>query len=97
MFKKGSYVLIEKIVLNKEERARNIPADTKEKPLIMHTKGFLMFDANIGDEVEIKTMTGRKEKGILIEANTFYDHSFGKYVDEVMQIRLQILKENEHE
>lgn len=95
MVRKGTYVLIEKVVLNKEERAEHIPEDTKEKPLIMQTKGFLLHDKNIGEEVEIETITGRLETGILMEEKPYYNHSFGKYVDEVMQIRLQILKENE--
>lgn len=97
MIKEGTYVLIEKIVLEKSERAENIPPETKEKPLIMHIKGFLKHNADLNEEVEIRTMTNRTEKGILKQVNPYYSHNFGKFVEEVMHIRLQILKENDYE
>ena len=56
----------------------------------MWTKGFLQADAEIGDEVEVKTATGRIEKGTLIEVNPHYTHSYGEFVPELVQIDTQL-------
>jgi hypothetical protein len=42
-------------------------------------------------------MTNRTEKGIIKQVNPNNSHNFGKFVEEVMHIRLQILKENDYE
>lgn len=93
MIKKDSYVMIKKIVLKKEDRTAHLPKDTKAHDFMMKIKGTLLDDANIGDEVMIVTETKRKVKGILIEENPCYNHSFGSHVDEVLQIKEIILKE----
>ncbi len=93
MIKKDSYVKIKKIVLKKEDRASHLPKDTKEHDFMMKIKGMLVHDANLGDEVTILTDTKREVKGILIEQNPYYDHSFGKHVDEVHQMKEIILNE----
>ncbi len=59
MLEIGSWVQIHKIVLQKEERAPQVPDDTKKVPLEMWVKGFLVDYGNIGDWVHIKTVTGR--------------------------------------
>lgn len=90
MVKKGEWVRIHKIVLTPAERAPQVPDDTKEVPLEMWLKGFLQADANMGDEVEIETVTGRKEKGTLIELNPYWKHDFGKFVPELVAIDKQV-------
>jgi len=90
LVKKGAWVRIHDIVLNPNDRATNLPEDTKEVPLEMWTKGFLMEDGEIGKTVEIKTITGRYVEGTLIEVNPHYDHDFGKFVPEILQIGLQL-------
>ena len=97
--KKGDWVRIHKIVLEVGERAANLPEETKEVPLELWNKGFLLDDeANIGDEVEVETYIGRKVSGELVEINPYYDHDFGKFVPEIMYIGRQarkILREEE--
>ena len=86
MVHKGDWVRIHRIVLKAEERTGKIPEDTKACDLEMWTKGFLLEDAEIGDQVEIETAVGRIEKGELIEVNPYYTHSYGKFVPELIQI-----------
>lgn len=90
MIKKGEWVRIHKNILEPVERAPQVPDDTKECPLEMWDKGFLQADAEMGDEVEIETVTGRKETGTLIEVNPYYEHDFGKFVPELLQIDKQV-------
>lgn len=95
----GDWVSIYNIILEKEERANNIPLDTKEVPLEMWSKGFLLNnEAEIGDLVEVETYIGRKIKGTLIEVNPYYKHNYGKLVPELLYIGRQareLLKEGE--
>lgn len=90
MIKKGEWVRIHKIILTPAERAPQIPDDTKAVPLEMWDKGFLKADAEIGDEVEIETVTGRLETGTLIELNPYYDHDYGKFIPELLTIDKQV-------
>ncbi|QXM05951.1 2-amino-4-oxopentanoate thiolase subunit OrtA [Crassaminicella indica] len=88
--KKGEWVRIHNIVLDAKERAPQVPEDTKKVPLEAWVKGFLQHDAQIGDEVEVKTMTGRIEKGKLIEVNSTYHHNYGNFVPELLQIGISL-------
>jgi hypothetical protein len=90
MIKKGEWVRIHKIILQPHERAPQIPDETKKHPLEMWVKGYLDADANTGDEVSITTAAGRKETGKLIEVNPHYEHSFGKFVPELLTIDRQV-------
>ena len=89
---KGTWVRIHDIVLTPQDRSPNLPEDTKKVPLEMWVKGFLLEEAVIGDQVEIETITGRKVTGTLLEANPYYDHDFGKFVPETLEIGLQLRK-----
>ena len=89
MVKRGEWVRIYKVILQPTERAPQVPDDTKNVPLELWVKGFLQNDAKIGDEVEIKTVTGRKELGKLIEVNPYYTHSFGRFIPELLVIDKQ--------
>ena len=91
MAKKGDWVRIHAVVLKADERTAKIPEDTQKCDLEMWTKGFLLNDsAEIGDEVEVETAVGRREKGILLEVNPYYTHSYGKFVPELIQIDKQL-------
>ncbi len=90
MAKKGDWVPIHNIVLTPEERSSALPEDTKSHPLEMWVKGYLQKDAEMGSEVEIETVTGRKEVGTLIEVNPYYTHDFGKFVPELLAIDKQV-------
>lgn len=90
MIKKGSWVLIRRDILKPEERAPQIPEDTKKVPLEMWIKGYLTADAKIGDEVTVTTRTGRKETGTLLEAEPYFKHDYGKFVPELLVISGQV-------
>jgi len=89
---KGAWVQIHKIVLKPEERSPRLPDDTKKVPLEFRLKGFLTHDANLGEEVEIETLIGRKVRGKLIKINPEYDHGFGKPVPELLSIGMELRK-----
>ena len=88
--KKGSWVEIHNIVLKPEERAQNIPDDTKSVPLEMRAKGFLVSDGKIGEEVEILTPAKRVIRGRLSEVNPAYDHGFGPPITELVNIGMEV-------
>lgn len=95
---KGSWVQIHQVVLPAGERAPQVPDDTQEVPLELRVKGFLLTEAEIGEEVEIETMTGRKLKGILENPDPSYEHKFGRLLPEILRIGKQVksmLKEEE--
>ncbi|MGF6376333.1 hypothetical protein M2140_001405 [Clostridiales Family XIII bacterium PM5-7] len=90
MVKKGEWVRIHSIVLKAEERTAKIPEDTQKCDLEMWTKGALLEDAEIGDEVTVRTAANRIEKGTLIEVGPYYTHSYGKFVPEIIEIDKQL-------
>lgn len=88
--KKGDWVRIHAIVLKAEERTAKLPEDTKKCDLEMWTKGTILQDAEIGDEVTVETAVGRIEKGTLVEVHPYYSHSYGKFVPEIIDIDKQL-------
>lgn len=91
MAKKGQWVRIHSIVLKAEERTAKLPADTQATDLQQWTKGFLQNDeAEIGDTVTVKTAVGRLVDGTLIEDAPYYDHSYGVFVPEIIEIDRQL-------
>ncbi len=83
---KGSWVQIEQVVLEPEERAPQVPEDTKAVPLKLWVKGTLLEDASIGDTVEIETAIGRRLTGKLVAENPPYTHGFGRPVPELLTL-----------
>jgi hypothetical protein len=88
--KKGSWVEIHRVILTPQERAPQVPDDTKRVPLEMRVKGFLASDAKIGDEVTILTAAGRTVTGRLVEVNPAYTHGFGPPVPELTPIGREV-------
>ena len=86
LLKKGDYVEIKITILNPEERAENLPQDTKLVPYEGRVRGYLLYDAKIGDEVEIETPIGRKVKGVLLGLTKEYIHNFGEPIRELIDI-----------
>ncbi len=84
--KKGTWVEVYKIVLEKGERAPQVPDDTRDLPLEMRVKGFLLHDAALGEEAEVVTAAGRKIIGTLTEINPVYDHLYGRPIPELSSI-----------
>jgi 2-amino-4-ketopentanoate thiolase alpha subunit len=89
MILKGSYVEIVQTVLNRDERASNIPDDTKNTPLKLWAKGWLLEDSKVGADAAIKTVNGRILVGNITKRNPSYDHDFGEFIPEVMFIGSQ--------
>ncbi len=79
-------VRIENIVLTPENRSQNLPEDTRKTPLKMWVKGRLNSEGEVGEEVEITTITGRVVKGILKEVNPVYELNYGEYVPELQKV-----------
>ncbi len=88
--KKGDWVQIRTTVLTPEERAPQVPDDTKKVPLLLWVKGFACSDASVGAQVEIDTVTGRRVKGELFAVNPRYAHDFGDFVPELLRIDMQL-------
>jgi len=89
MAKAGDWVRIKKNILDSSERADNIPKSTKETPLTMWVKGFLLDNAEIGEQVSIKTIIGRIEMGELIEVNPRFTHDFGDAIPQLINIGIK--------
>lgn len=86
----GDWVRIHDLVLTSEERADNLPEETKKVPLEMWTKGFLLdMDANLGEQVEIETYIGRRARGRLVEIHPSWDHDYGRVIPELFYIGRQ--------
>lgn len=93
MAKKGDWVRIHNVVLKAEERTAKIPTDTQHCDLEMWDKGSLLEDsAEIGTSVTVETATGRIAKGVLLEENPCYKHSYGDFVPEIIEIDKQLRK-----
>ncbi|PLX17279.1 MAG: 2-amino-4-ketopentanoate thiolase [Candidatus Muiribacterium halophilum] len=81
------WVQIEKVVLEAKERTAKIPEDTLKCDYIMRLNGILIEgEAVKGNEVIIKTLTGRTITGTFKERLPEYGHDFGKPVEELLHI-----------
>lgn len=86
---KGTWVEIEQIILKPEERSPSLPEDTKNVPYVLHASGFLIEDAEMGQETRIKTIIGRVLTGKIIVVNPGYTHSFGETIQELLFIGVE--------
>ena len=87
---KNTWVEIGGVVLQKDKRAPNLPEDTKQVPLEMRVKGFLLHDAEKGGEADIITPSGRTVRGTLTEINPVYTHMFGRPIPELSPLAGEI-------
>jgi hypothetical protein len=83
---KGTWVQIERVVLEPAERAAGLPEDTGEVPYVLRVSGFLLEDAAIGEQARVGTLIGRELRGSLTAVNPGYTHSFGETVPELLDI-----------
>lgn len=88
--KKGDWVQVEETVLKAGERAPQVPEDTQNCDLKMWVKGVAEEGGSIGDVIEVKTVTGRKLKGVLVGVNPRYIHDYGEFQPELLRIELQL-------
>lgn len=90
MAKQGDWVRIYRVILPAEERTANLPEDTKKVPFEMWVKGHLLEDGELGDQVPIRTVSGREEHGTLIEVNPQFDVNFGAFVPEILEMDVRL-------
>ena len=89
--KKGDWVRIHTVVLKPGQRAPKLPPETLEVPLEMWVKGALIEDeASPGDDVTVRTMTGRVVKGRLEDIRPAFKHSFGSFMPVLQDIGMEL-------
>ena len=82
----GEWVEVERVLLEPEERASNLPPETASKPLLTWVKGFAAASVDLGEEVTVETMTGRHVTGRLSAINPGYFHTFGQPIPELTHV-----------
>ena len=87
---KGTWVEIHRIVLPAGERVPQVPDDTRQVPLEMRVKGFLVAPASSGEEAEIVTPVGRRLRGVVRQVNPAYTHGFGAPIAELSGIGREV-------
>jgi len=83
---KGTWVEIEQVILQPEERAQSLPEDTRKVPYVLRVSGFLVKDTELGENTTVRTIIGRELSGRLTTINPGYTHSFGKTIPELLSI-----------
>lgn len=84
----GSWVEVERILLEPEQRAAGLPPETADKPYVLRLNGFLTAEARIGDDVTVTSLIGHEHEGRLVDASPGYDHTFGPSMPELLRIGL---------
>ena len=92
MISRGTWVEIHKIILGPGARAPQAPEDTQKVPLELKARGFLLGDARLDEQVEIRTLSGRVLSGTLSATNPGYAHSFGEPIPELVPVGLELKK-----
>ena len=82
----GTWVEIEQVVLTPEQRVQTLPEETRSVPYLLRVSGFLQQEAELGQEVQVRTIIGRTLTGKLKTVNPGYRHSFGETVPELLRI-----------
>lgn len=85
----GTWVQIRQQVLGASARAPQVPSDTASTPLVLLVKGFLVTEAALGQEVTIRTLSGRELSGELFAVEPAFTHDFGQVVPELLEIGVQ--------
>ena len=87
---KGTWVEIYQVALSADERAAQVPDDTRKVPLEMRVRGWLVEPASLNEAAEIKTPAGRLLRGTLVEINPAYTHGFGSPIPELTPIGSEV-------
>ncbi len=82
----GTWVEVERTILPPEQRAANLPEETRKTPYVLRISGFLEEDGVVGNEVRIRSLIGRVLCGRLVRVNPSYHHDFGDTVPELLTI-----------
>ena len=86
MLVRGSWVEVQRTLLEAGSRAPQLPADTAALPYVARICGFLLNDADLGSEAEIETVAGRQVRGTVIAVNPRFEHDFGLPVVELLRV-----------
>lgn len=76
--KPGDWARIHIVILEAQERAPGIPADTACHRYEGWIKGWAVEEARVGEPVTVRTMAGRHVRGRLSEVHPGYHHGFGR-------------------
>jgi len=82
----GEWVEVERVLLEPADRASNLPPETANKPLLTWVKGFAQSEADLGEDLTVETMTGRRVTGQLSAINPGYFHTFGRPIPELTHV-----------
>jgi len=86
----GTWVEVERTVLEAGQRAPGLPEDTARVPLVLRVSGFLVADARLGEPARVRTAIGRELAGVLRAVNPGYPHTFGDTVPELLGIGAEL-------
>jgi len=84
--REGDWVEVECKLLDPDDRSKNLPPKTAEKPLMMWVKGFALGEAAKGEELTIATITGRTVTGALAAVNPGYYITYGDPIPELTHV-----------
>lgn len=76
-------------VLRPEERTARLPEDTQRLPYRARLRGFVSGPCQVGDEVEVETLSGRRVWGEVIDTSPRFAHDFGKPIPELIEAGLE--------
>jgi hypothetical protein len=83
---KGTWVEVERTLISPDRRVPSRPLDPAKLPSYMvRVSGFLLEDAELGQQVRIRTITGKVHLGKLRIQSPSYGHSFGHTVPELLR------------
>ena len=89
--KRGDWVQIHQTIIKAGERTARIPEETQKVPFEMRVKGFLLDnEAEIGQNVSVKTLIGRTHTGELVDIHPRYPHNFGEPILELLTIGTEL-------
>jgi 2-amino-4-ketopentanoate thiolase alpha subunit len=80
-----TWVEIGFVVLEPTQRTAHIPDDTRRQPYYARVKGFVDGRPQVGDEVEVSTILGRRVKGKVLRIAPQYGYGFGGPIKELME------------
>jgi hypothetical protein len=93
----GEFVEITWIAIAANERAANIPESTRQVPLVARVKGFALERGEVGQEINVLTLTGRKIRGTLLAVLPRHSHGFGEPQPELLRIGSELRRELAYE
>src|SRR2546428_11557746 len=83
----GTWVELERVILEPGERAPGIPADTASVPFAARVRGFLVAPARRGTAPEVRTQADRAGNGKLLAVLPRNPAGFGNPSPELLFVR----------